>query len=84
MESGFWDDVTTELKQSMQFLRMSVREDFKGTKPYRKDPPDPKQQLLDYDSLTPQDVEFARQNYGDEVVENYIRDMEQLRGKYGK
>jgi len=71
MKEGFWDTVTNELKSSMQYVRETVKNDFKNVKPYQKEPMKPADVMAQYLSLTEEQKGTYRQTMpGFEIYEN--------------
>lgn len=50
----------------------------KNTNPYRQERIPDEERLDDYAQLTNTDIDFARQEFGDEGVANYLRQMDEL------
>ncbi len=84
MKKNQYDLATDFLKERMNLGFAEMHKQYGKSNPYRQEPVDPKQRLYDYMQKTPQDFEFARQNFPPEIVDKYIADMEGLKARYMK
>jgi len=53
-----------------------IGRDFKGVKPFGKEPISKKKLLEFYNQLTNEDMEYFIQEHGEETVNQFIQDME--------
>jgi hypothetical protein len=81
MKEGFWDFVTDQLKVEMDGLRNEVRSMFKGEKPYRMEPVEPKEQLYNYEKIAPE-VKAYYQNADPVGFAQVEMEMDKLRRRY--
>jgi hypothetical protein len=61
MKTGKWDLVTEGLKGRMTSIRQTIHEDFKGVKPYRKEPVSTEEQVAKYISYPDEVKQQLRQ-----------------------
>ena len=81
-ERGIFDQAVDEVLRLKGLVKAEIVRRNKGKIPFRKEEVSPKQQLFEYSQLTPEDFQFARENYGEEVVNGYITDMEKIARRY--
>ena len=77
-EQNVFDIATDILKERLNLAFGELKEQFKGTNPYRKEPVSPKEQIYQYSQITPEMEMSLRQSLGDDVVDDYKFKMEKL------
>ncbi len=78
MKEGRYDRVLNKMMQRIEGVTDKLVGEFKSTKPFDTKPVSTKDRIYDYVQLTPQDIQFARQHFGNEVVDTYLQNMEKL------
>lgn len=81
MEKSIYDLVVDELNSRQRDVREELRKRFKKTKPFRMVKVSDKERLDEYLRMTPQDMQMAIQQQGEESVNNYIGEMEELKNR---
>ena len=74
-----FDDVKGGIVERMGWARDKFRGDFKGVKPFNKDPIPDDFLIKYYENMSVQDEQYIRQTYGDEAVAQRYYDVEQLK-----
>jgi hypothetical protein len=83
MKQSIQDKAIDLLKQRMLNAQKLLKEQYRGVRPFRKEPPSEREALYYYLSeFTPQREFEARQFFGDDIVSAYVDKMERLRRKY--
>ena len=82
MKEGIYNRVLAKMLTRIENVSTRMAKEFKGTRPFDQEAVDNRQRLYDYSQLTPEKIQFARQNFGNEVVDNHILEMEQLKARY--
>lgn len=81
MKENTFDLVVDRLLARRDEVRKKLAVNYKRTKPFRSQEI-PKQELIDaYSQLSPQDMQMLVQKHGEEKMNQFIADMEQLRDK---
>ena len=83
MEESIYDMVVDQLLERQSMVKAELHDRFKRTKPFRQEPVSPKEELVQYDELTPEKKQWLLQNFGSEAVLPYFNRMEELKNKYG-
>ena len=81
MRENKFDIVSDEVKRRIGLAIGEAQKRFKNTNPYRQEPMDNRQRLLDFEMQSPQDREFARSNFGDAYAA-YEQEMLKLKEKF--
>lgn len=81
MQQGIMDLAIDVMKERLNDAKVIVREQYKGTRPFRIEPPTGRESLYRYLSMTPEMKNFARQSFG-EGYDIYEQKMEALKKKY--
>ena len=94
MEKGMYDQVVDELLRRDQLFRQEIQRRNKGKKPFRMEPVSDDEQLYIYENMTSAalgdspdandpsyvgDLEYAIETYGEEAVNDWMFDMEQIK-----
>ena len=82
LEESIYDMIISQLHEYRREVRDVLREDFKRTKPFRQEPVSPKEQLVEYDELTPEKKQWLLQEFGQEAVLPYFESMEKIKSRY--
>ena len=82
MRTNRMDIVTDLIKKRVGLAFGVAQKQFKNTNPYRKERIPDEERIYDYANLSDEDINFARQNFPPEVVDEYFGKMEELRRKY--
>ena len=80
-EIGIYDQVVDELLKRQNLVKSELRGRFKGVKPFRQEPKSSREQLMEYDQLTPEKKQWLVSNFGEENVMPYFADMERLKAR---
>lgn len=78
-KTTIFDLVVDKLHQRQDMIKSRLAKDYKNTKPFRTVPVPPKEQLRQYDAMTPEMEQQLRQDMGDDSFNRYMIDMEKLR-----
>ncbi len=84
MKKNQYDLATDYLKERVNLAFGELRKQYGRANPYRQEPVEPRQRLFDYSQITPEQIAFARQQFGPEIVDKYIVDMEGLKARYAQ
>ena len=83
MKKSLNDLAVDIIKERINTTRSLLKEQFKGTKPFRKEPADPIEQLYDYKKFRESGMEQEmRQSVGDSPVDAYMDKMEKIARRY--
>ena len=77
------DSVKEGILERLQLMRKKLNTEYKGVKPFNKEPVPDDVMLYIYENMAPQDLEYLRQTYGDEAVNLRLAEMEQLKRRRG-
>ncbi len=77
-EKSIYDLVVDELVDRQRTVREELFSRFKKTRPFRTEPPDTDEMILNYSKMTPEAEQEMRQRVGDAAVDNYVWKMEKL------
>jgi len=83
-EPSIYDLVVEELLNRHQIIKKELHDRFNKSKPFRQEPVDNKQLLVEYDEMTPEKKQWLRQQFGDEAVMPYFEKLEKLKQQYQK
>ncbi len=78
MKNNKFDIVTDEVKRRMSLAIGEARRRFKNTNPYRMEKVTDEDRIRDYQTLTPEKIAFAKQNFGENEVNAYLTKMQNL------
>lgn len=67
-----YDLAVDEVLRSRELAMAEIRRQFKNTRPFRQEPVNPKEALLDFEDMMSREPQL-RQDFGDDVVDAYIR-----------
>ncbi len=81
MQKSIQDEAIDILKERIGDARAIMREQYKGTRPFRVQPPSERESLYRYMTMTPEQKLFARQSFG-ETYDFYEQKMESLKKKF--
>jgi len=79
MKENPLDKTKEGIVERMGWAREKFRKDFKGVKPFNKDPIPDDFLIKYYDNMSLEDEGYIRQTYGDEAVQQRFYDVEQLK-----
>ena len=82
MKENRLDKITDKLLLRVNRIVATAHKQYKSTNPYRKERIPDKERLYEFSQLTDEDINFARQNFPPEVVNEYFGQMEELRRRY--
>jgi hypothetical protein len=80
-EKSVQDEAIDILKERLADAAIIIKERYKGTRPFRFEPPSERESLFNYLSMTPEQKIFARQSFG-EAYDFYEQKMEALKKKF--
>ena len=83
MKKNLMDTATDILKDRIDRAYDVLNKTYKKTNPYRQEPSDPKERILHFSRLTPEDFMTMRQQFGDDVTNNYITEIAKLMRRQG-
>ncbi len=98
MKKGRGDRVVDILNERFDRTRAKLRKDFKGEKPFRMEPVDNDTLMYVYDNMSSAslgdlpdpndpsyigDMEYALETYGEEDVNQWLFEMDQLKQRRG-
>ncbi len=72
------DIITDLLNERINGVKEEVSRQFKGTNPYRQEPVSPQERIQKYLNTSPEQIQFMRQNFGNQAVDTYIAKMNEL------
>ena len=78
MRTNRMDIVTDLIKKRMSLAFGVAHTQFKNTNPYRKERIPDEERIYDFAQLSDEDINFARQNFPPEVVNEYFGKMQDL------
>ena len=79
MKDNIYDTVLERTVNRIDMVSDRISKNFKNVKPFNKQPVDPVEQVYQYNQLTPQMWSSLRQSMGDQIVNEYIYKMEDLK-----
>ena len=83
MKNNQFDLVTDLVKRRIGLAIGEAQKRFKNTNPYRMEKVTDEDRIKDYQSLTPDKIDFARKSFGDATVDAYLSKMLELKNKAG-
>ena len=79
-----YDKVVDELHTRRKMVQSELSKQYKKQKPFRMEEVDEETLSWIYRNMKPEDVQYAVQTYGEEVVNQFIMDRETMRSKNGR
>ena len=76
MEENLFDTVMDELHEVRGLVQEELKRQYGKANPFRMQAVDEKKVMSIYERMTPQDMDYAIQTYGQEAVNQFIYDME--------
>ena len=71
-KENLYDAVLNRLLSRIEMASDRISTNFKAVKPFDKERVDPKEAMLDFDDMMQREPEL-RQNFGDDIVDAYLR-----------
>ncbi len=84
MKEGIYNRVLARMTNRIERVSDRMAKEFKNTRPFDQQPVDPRESLMQFSKMTPQDIMGMRQHFGNEVVDDYLLNMAQLTRRYMK
>ncbi len=84
MKENVFDGVVDKTLNRIESVSDKIAKNFKGMKPFNKEPIKNKDLLNAYNSLTPQEMQTLVQTYGTDSINNFIGEMENLKMRRGE
>jgi len=81
-EDSIYDLVVEELLARQSLVRGELKDRFRKTKPFRQEEVSPKETLVEYDEMTPEDIQRMRGEFGDEAVDIYLNNIGKVQRRY--
>ena len=81
IEESIYDLWVEELLERQRLVRGELKKRFKKTKPFRMEPMSREETLYNDSQITPEMKMSLRQSMGDDVMDDYEFEMQNLRGK---
>lgn len=81
MKENIGDKIVYRILKRKETVTARILEQYKGVKPFRKLPISDDESLIQYNMMTPQDLDKMIQTDGVEKTNSYIRDMEALKAR---
>ncbi len=78
MKNNKFDLVTDLVKHRINLAIGEAQRRFKNTNPYRMEKVTDEDRIRDYQTLTPEKIGFAKQNFGEDEVNAYLTKMQNL------
>ncbi len=72
------DRITDLTKMRVERVLGVATRQFKGSNPYRQEVVSPAERIQKYLSTSPEQLQFMRQNFGNQAVDTYIAKMNEL------
>jgi len=82
MKTNIFDRVSDKVNQRFSMAAGRIKENFKSSNPYRQEPVEPRQVLLEWESLPPEAKLRMRQELGSVEYDRYEIEMDTLRRRY--
>ena len=79
MKPSVLDLTVDELHERRKLVRAELKERFKKTKPFRKEPVSPAEAIYYYSQLTPEKMQELIATYGRDDINEMIYEMEKLK-----
>ena len=83
MKRNLYDDALNGVSDIVELVSDSVAKEFKGVKPFDKEPVSEDQQLAEYMAMNSQMMDERLQRDGIEATNAYIQQMEELKEAKG-
>ena len=83
MKENFFDNVLKKTLKRVDGATDRLSKQFKNVKPFDKEVIPKKELYSSYRMLTPEDMQALLQQHGPEVVDDFIKEMEEYGGRYG-
>lgn len=84
MKQNVLDLSTDILKSRIQSAYNVIREQYKGTNPYRQSPVSARETLYNFSQIPPEVLQQARATMGDDAVDMYLAKIQKLEGRLRK
>lgn len=81
METSRFERALNKLEQRIERVSTKIAKGS-NVKPFDKEPIEPRQSYFEYTQMTPEQIQFARQNFGDMAVDSYIEKMQKIGKRY--
>jgi len=78
-EQNFYDVVLDEMHKTRELMNEEIHRRFGNVNPFRMTPVPEKDVMWIYENMASEDMNYARQKYGDQKVGEWIAEMEQMR-----
>jgi len=82
MKESIYDLVVDELLARQKDIKAELKERFKRTRPFRQESVSPKEALVEYDEMAPEQIDRMREQFGDEPVDLYLGNIAQIQERY--
>jgi len=79
MRENPYDKVLDKTMKRVENATNRIAKNFRGVKPFDKEPIDNKELLKYYEGLTPKDMSYLVQTHGAEAMNDFIYEMEMTR-----
>ncbi len=83
MKNNPYDSVMDGVLKRVESVSDKIARNFKGVKPFNKEPIKNSDLLNAYLQMTPTDMAMLLQNHGADKVNEFVAEMEQLKNKRG-
>jgi len=84
MKENPFDKVVDKTLSRMESVSDGLAKNFKGMKPFNKEPIKNRDLMNAYNSLTPQEMQQLVQTYGTDTINGFIGEMENLKMRRGE
>jgi len=81
MRDNVADSILSKINKRVEAVSRRLSKQYEGVKPFDSKQVSVKKQLDIYSQLTPEDMYFFMGKYGEDVVNNYIQNMEELKAR---
>ncbi len=82
MKEGLLDNALDGMKVRLGKFKVAIHKELKGTKRFRQEPVSQQEQIQNYLSLRPEDIESMIAEYGEEAYERFKFENEQKMRNY--
>ncbi len=83
MKPNFYDTVLDKVLERVEKATGNIDKDFKGVKPFDKEPVSTEESIYNYSKMTPEMEQILRQAKGDAYVDEYKVKMEKMLARRG-
>ena len=83
MKENVFDKVVERTVNRIEMATDRIGKNFKGVKPFDKEPVTDADKLYGYNQITPDMFMDLRQSMGNDVVDDYIWEMEEIKRRMG-